>query len=356
MSTIPSTIAEIESKGDNFVREIRATGAKQVKPLGSLGLLEEIALQLGSIRRTRAPRVAKKAIVLLAGDHGIVEEGVSAYPPSVTRQMFHTFATGGAAVNVLAERYGTDLVLVDMGMLEAASVASPRPGVRVVNARCGAGTENFAKRPAMTREDAVAAVERGIAVATSLAAEGYDALGLGEMGIGNSTVASALASVLSDREVATFVGQGASADASGIAHKQRVLERALMARAPSPRDPIDVLSKVGGYEVAGLVGVILGGARRRLPIVLDGLVTSVAALAAVSLCPQANDYIFASHKAAEPGHDIVLAALGKSAALDLNLRVGEGAGAVLGLNLLGAAAHLLTDVAQITDTPRYAVA
>ena len=309
------------------------------KPPGSLGRLEEIAVRLAAISG-RPPRVAAPVIFTLAGDHGVVAEGVSAYPQSVTAQMVENFLRGGAAVNVLARQAGARVVVADFG------VATPlgMPEGLVVR-RIGAGTANMARGPAMTRAQAVAAIEAGAALAVEAIAGGADLLGTGEMGIGNTTAASAITAALTGAPADAVTGYGTGLDESGRARKVAVVRRALEVNALDPADGLDVLAKVGGFEIAGLVGVILAGAAHRIPVALDGFIAGAAALVADALAPAARDALFASHRSAEPGHALALRHLGLEPYLALDMRLGEGTGAALFVMLARAAAAIHAEMA-----------
>ncbi len=309
------------------------------KPPGSLGRLEDLAVRLMALTG-KPPRVSAPVIFTLAADHGVVAEGVSAYPQSVTAQMVENFLRGGAAVNVLARQAGARVVVADFG------VATPlgAPDGLVVR-RIDAGTRNMALGPAMTREQAVAAVEAGAALAEEAIAAGADLLGTGEMGIGNTTAASAITAALTGAPVDAVTGRGTGVDAAGRERKVAVVRRALAVNAPDGRDGLDVLSKVGGFEIAGLVGVILAGAAHRVPVVLDGFIAGAAALVAVALAPEARHALFASHRSAEPGHALALGHLGLEPYLALGMRLGEGTGAALFVPLARAAAAIYAEMA-----------
>jgi nicotinate-nucleotide--dimethylbenzimidazole phosphoribosyltransferase len=313
---------------------------RKTKPRGSLGRLEEIATRIAASRGTALPSVTSKAIIVMGADHGVVEEGVSAYPKEVTRQMMLNFADGGAAINVLARHAGAQVVVVDMGI----ETALPR-SAQVRDERVGPGTHNFTRGPAMTRSQAVSAVEAGIRLAFEYSDGGVDLVGIGEMGIGNTTAASALAAALTGSPAADVTGQGTGIDASRLHTKVAIIERALEVNRPDASDPIDSLAKLGGFEIAGLTGVILGSAARRSAVVLDGFITGVAALAAARLAPPVVGHLLASHLSAEPGHRIVLEELGLRPLLDLDLRLGEGTGAALAMPLIEASLRILHEMA-----------
>jgi nicotinate-nucleotide--dimethylbenzimidazole phosphoribosyltransferase len=323
-------------------RAQQALDAK-TKPRGSLGRLEELATRVAGVRAVALPRRLEAAIVVVAADHGFAGEGVSAYPQEVTAQMLANFADGGAAINVLAREAGAKLVVVDAGV--AASFSHPD----VRSLRLGAGTANATRGPAMSREQAVQGVDAGIGIAEELGDEGVEIVGIGEMGIGNTTSASALCACLLPAEPRVVCGRGTGLDAAGVARKVDAVARALAVNAPDPDDPLSVLAALGGFEIAVLVGLVLGAASRRMPVVLDGFITGAAALVAARLAPASTDAMIASHRSPEPGHARVLAALGLEPLLDLNMRLGEGSGAALALPLIASALAVLADMATFAE-------
>jgi nicotinate-nucleotide--dimethylbenzimidazole phosphoribosyltransferase len=273
----------------------------------------------------------------MAADHGVADEGVSAYPAEVTGQMLLNFARGGAAINVLCRQVGARLVVVDMGTRAAVDA----PGV--LDRRIGPGTRNFTAGPAMTRAQATAALEAGIAVAGELAGDGVDLIGLGDMGIGNTTAASALTCAFTGLDPQEVTGRGTGVDDAGWARKVAAIRRALAVNAPG--DPLDTAANLGGFEILGLAGVVLGAAAARLPVVVDGFITAAAALVAARLAPAAAGYLIASHRSVEVGHRALLAALGTKPLLDLELRLGEGSGAALAMPLVESAVRILHEMA-----------
>jgi nicotinate-nucleotide--dimethylbenzimidazole phosphoribosyltransferase len=309
------------------------------KPPRSLGRLEEIALRLALLRGA-APEVRHPLIFTFAADHGVVAEGVSAYPQVVTAQMVENFLRGGAAVNVLARQAGARLVIADFGVASPVA-ASPD----LVSCPVGPGTANIAAGPAMTREQAIWSIEAGATLAEEALAAGADLLATGEMGIGNTTSASAIAAAITGGAPERVTGRGTGVDDATLARKVAVVGRALAVNRPDGRDGLDVLAKVGGFEIGGLVGVILAGAARRVPVVLDGFIAGAAALIAVALAPDSRHALFASHRSAEPGHGLILDHLGLEPYLDLSLRLGEGTGAALFIHLARAAALLWSEMA-----------
>jgi nicotinate-nucleotide--dimethylbenzimidazole phosphoribosyltransferase len=314
------------------------------KPPRSLGRLEDIAARVSAIQGDVRPILRNKTIVLMAGDHGVTAEGVAPYPTEVTMQMVANFASGGAAINQLARHAGVDLVLVDMGV---ATSLDGIPGV--VDARIADGTANMATGPAMSREQAATAVLTGIDLARGIARSGVAAIGTGEMGIGNSTSAAAVTSALTGVDPSLVVGRGTGLDDAGVLHKADVVRRALAVNSPDPGDALDVLAKVGGYEIAGLAGVVIGAAAEGVPVVSDGYIAGAATLAALRLAPAAAPFVFASHRSVEPGHTVVLEAMGLDPVLELDMRLGEGTGAALAMSLMDAACAMMSGMATFAE-------
>jgi nicotinate-nucleotide--dimethylbenzimidazole phosphoribosyltransferase len=316
----------------------------KTKPRGSLGRLEELACRLAAIYGTPDPPLPARAVIVMAGDHGVAEEGVSAYPQEVTAQMVRNFAAGGAAINVLARQQQARVIVVDMGTAESGvRRQEDRPVVRAH--RLGAGTANFTRGPAMSRERATQALEFGIALAAELHDTGINLLAVGDMGIGNTTSASAITAGMLGRPPQDVTGRGTGVDDARMQRKFWAVGEALAINRPDPTDALDVLAKLGGFEIAGIAGVILGAAARKVAVVLDGFITGAAALIAVGLCPIVREYLIASHRSAEPGHALVLEHLALRPLLELDLRLGEGTGAVLAMSLIEASVRLLREMA-----------
>jgi nicotinate-nucleotide--dimethylbenzimidazole phosphoribosyltransferase len=310
------------------------------KPPGSLGRLEELARDLCLMTGQCPPPVREAVIFTLAGDHGVVAEGVSAYPQVVTAQMVENFLNGGAAVNVLARHVGARVVVADFG------IAGPyldRPGLQ--QRRVAPGTANLARGPALARGQALAALEAGAALVEDERPRGLHLIGTGEMGIGNTTAASAVTAAITGLDAEAVTGRGTGVDDATWRRKVEVVKRGLAVNRPDGTDGLDVLAKVGGLELAGLAGVVLAGAAHRIPIILDGFIAGAAALAAVALKPEARHYLIAAHRSVEPGHGHVLTALGLTPYLDLGMRLGEGTGAALGIGLARAAGAILAEMA-----------
>lgn len=339
MSMLEDTLCRIGPLHREVMAEVRRHLDQLTKPAGSLGVLEDIVTQLGGITGQPFPDVSKKAVVVMAADHGVVMEGVSAYPQEVTAQMVQNFVRGGAAINVLARHTGATVVVVDVGV--AGPVASPQ--VRACKIR--PGTANIARGPAMSRDEAVRALEVGIELASELAAQGYQLLATGEMGIGNTTPSSALTAVFLGVSPAEVTGRGTGLSSRELAHKEAVIRSALEMNRPDPDDPLGTLASVGGLEIAGLAGLILGAAACRIPVVIDGFIATAAALVAYRLKPEALDYVLASHCSAEQAHRRLLDYLKLRPMINLDMRLGEGTGAVLAFPIISAAARLLREMA-----------
>jgi nicotinate-nucleotide--dimethylbenzimidazole phosphoribosyltransferase len=350
MTLLESTCAAITNVDGEAAASTQRLLDNKTKPRRSLGRLEDLACKVASIQHNPQPPLPTKAIVVMAGDHGVAQEGVSAYPPEVTWQMLLNFARGGAAINVLARQAGARLIVVDMGVNGPAEAIAT-----VLSRRIALGTNNFTRGPAMTVEQAVLALEHGITIAQALAGAGVDLIGIGEMGIGNSTAATALLAGFTGRPVPEITGRGTGIDDAALARKVAAIDKALKVNAPAGKPALQVLAALGGFEIAGLAGVVLGAAACKIPIVLDGFIASTAALAATRLVPRAADYVIASHCSVEIGHRVVLEALGCEPLFDFSMRLGEGTGAALAMHMVDAALHVLHEMAtfesaQVTDT------
>lgn len=314
------------------------------KPIGSLGVLEDLVIQLAGITGEIIPNVKHKMVVVMAGDHGVVEEGVSAAPQSVTPQMVYNFLNGGAGINVLARLAGAGVKVVDVG------VADPTlHSAELISRKVRLGTANMVKGPAMSRNEAIQAIKVGVEVAQAEIDKGINLLATGEMGIGNTTPSSAILAVYSDASLSTIVGPGVGLNSKGISNKVKAIQTALLVNKPDPADPLDVLAKVGGLEIAALTGLILGSAARRVPIVIDGFISGAAALIATKMAPQIKDYIIASHLSEEPGHKVLLEVIGLEPMLRMRLRLGEGTGAALAFHLVEAATRIMREMATFEE-------
>ena len=337
--TLEALVALVRPADVEAGRAAQAALDAKTKPRGSLGELEALACRIAAIRGTASPGRLRATLVLAAGDHGYSQRGVSAYPQEVTAQMLAAFASGGAAIDVLARETGLRVVVVDAGVAEPVA----HPEIRPV--RLGAGTADATQGPAMSKEDAVAGLLAGAAIVEELADEGYGIVATGDMGIGNTTAAAAVAAALLAVEPEAVCGRGTGVDDVGLARKVEIVRLALAANDPDRADPVGVLAAVGGFELAVLAGVCLGGAAGGAVVLLDGFVTGAAALVAARLAPAAAQRMVASHRSPEPGHALVLADLVQRPLLDLGLRLGEGSGAALALPLVSAALAILADMA-----------
>ena len=342
--TLDDVINRIGPADQEAKRAARLRQDSLTKPPGSLGRLEELSIQLAGVFGTERPAPRGMTIIVAAGDHGVVAQGVTGYPQEVTAQMVLNFLAGGAAISVMARKAGVELVIVDAGV---AATLPQHPDLRVVS--IGRGTADITEGPAMTREQAEACVSAGVGLALEAAESGADMIGLGEMGIGNTTAASAITAALTGRSPRETTGRGTGRDDDEMERKIAVVERALDVNRPDPGDGLDVLTRVGGFEIGVLAGVALGGALARRVVVLDGFISSAAGLIAHSLCPNVRDYSVAAHLSAETGHRIALSHMGLRPLLDLDMRLGEGTGAALAMGLIETAAACLTEMATFAE-------
>jgi nicotinate-nucleotide--dimethylbenzimidazole phosphoribosyltransferase len=314
------------------------------KPLGSLGRLEELAARYVAIREDLFPSLEKKRVVVFAADHGVVAEGVSAYPQEVTFQMVYNFLRGGAGINVLARNAGASVEVVDIGVNH--DFGEHRG---LISRKVAYGSRNMAQEPALTRKEALQAVLVGMERAKVAVAEGVDALAAGDMGIGNTTPAATLATVFTGRPASAVTGRGTGIDDNALRHKVAVINRALALHRPDPDAPLEALAAVGGLEIAGIAGLILGAAAARRPLLLDGFIATAGALVAARLAPAVTDYLIAAHRSVEPGHQIALDSLGLKPLLNLQMRLGEGTGAALGFGLLEAGLKIYKEMATFAE-------
>jgi nicotinate-nucleotide--dimethylbenzimidazole phosphoribosyltransferase len=329
---------------DTATMELARTRQQQLtKPAGSLGRLEDIAVQIAGITRQPLPRIQQKAVIIMAGDHGVTHEGVSAYPAAVTPQMVHNFLQGGAAINALTRYVGARVIVVDVGV--AADLSHPN----LLSRKVAYGTDNMTLEPAMTQAQMLEAFQVGIDVCDAMLEQEVDLVATGDMGIGNTTASSAITAIMLQTPVALVTGHGTGISDEQLAHKVQVIEKALARHTPNPEDPFDILMKVGGLEIAGLVGVIVAAASRRVPIVIDGFISGAAALVAVEFNPLIREYLLAGHASVERGHRLILERLGRSPLLDLQLRLGEGTGAVLAMSIIEAALHAHCEMATFGE-------
>jgi nicotinate-nucleotide--dimethylbenzimidazole phosphoribosyltransferase len=337
-------INEIKPLDETAMQAARARQDTLTKPRGSLGRLEELSIQLAGMKADTFPSVEHKAVIVMAADHGVTAEGVSAYPAEVTAQMVLNFLRGGAAINVLAHQARARVTVVDIGV---ATDFEPLPGLLQRKVMCG--TRNLAQGPAMTRLEAEQALRVGIDVLNEEADRGLDIVATGDMGIGNTTSSSAIAAVLTGCPVSQVVGRGTGIDDQGLERKVKVIERALTVNRPNANDAMDVLHKVGGLEIAGLAGVMIAAASRRIPVIVDGFISTAAAMIAAGLAPRVRDYMISAHHSVEIGHQVILKHLNLSPLLDMNMRLGEGTGAALAFHLIEASTRILREMATFDE-------
>ncbi len=341
---LAETIAGIAPLDPAWLARAQERLDQLTKPRGSLGRLEELAAWYVAVRQEFLPSIRKKVVVIFAGDHGVVAEGVSAYPQEVTFQMVANFIQGGAGINVLARHVGAEVQIVDIGVNHDFGDLTG-----LLHRKVAPGTRNLAREAAMSREETLAALAVGIRTAQAAVAAGADVLATGEMGIGNTTPAAALAAAFTGRTAAEVTGRGTGVDDATYERKVAVIDRALALHRPDPKEPLAVLAALGGLEIAGLAGLILGAAAARRPVMVDGFIATAGALTAVRLCPAVREYLQAAHQSAEQGHQVMLAALGLRPLLQLDMRLGEGTGAALGMSLLEAGLKIYREMATFAE-------
>jgi nicotinate-nucleotide--dimethylbenzimidazole phosphoribosyltransferase len=341
---LQNIIARIQGLDEAAMAAASARQATLTKPPGSLGRLEELSVQLAGITGMEIPTIKDKVIITMAGDHGVVAEGVSAFPQEVTPQMVLNFLHGGAAINVLARHVGARITIVDMGV-----AADMQAHPSLVVKKIAHGTANMTVGPAMTREQAERAILAGVEVVEAEIVRGLDIVGTGDMGIGNTTPSAAIAAALTGIEPAKLAGRGTGVDDEGLKRKIDAIERALAINNPDPEDGLDVLAKVGGFEIGGLAGVILGAAANRKPVMVDGFISTAAAMIAVTIAPAVRPYLISAHRSQEYGHSLMVEWLGLKPLVDLDFRLGEGTGAALGISFAEAACKILAEMATFAE-------
>ena len=345
MSTLlANVISMIKPLDKEAMAQAQARQDRLTKPPGSLGRLEELSIQLAGIQGKALPTVKQKAVITMAADHGVVAEKVGNWPQEVTAQMVDNFLSGGAGINVIARQVGVRVIVVDMGV---ATELKPHP--QLLSRRVAAGTQNITRGPAMTEEQAVRAIRAGIEIITTEADQGLDIIGTGDMGIGNTTASAAICTVMTGKMVEEITGRGTGLSDEQLAHKISVVRRAIEHNCPDPTKPLDTLAKLGGFEIAGLAGVMLAAAAHRIPVVIDGFISGAAALIANALCPGLQGFLIAAHVSAEAGHRQLLSHLGLKPLLDLDMRLGEGTGAALGIFLAETATKILVEMATFAE-------
>lgn len=344
MSELARIIAEIRPVDGNWFERAAQRQNRLTKPPGSLGRLEDIACRMAAIQQTLSPRVDRKRVIVFAGDHGITEEGVSPYPSEVTAQMVANFLRGGAAINAVAKTIGAELVIVNAGVASAIPEVA-NPSARFVDRPVRQGTRNFLKDPALTSDEALRAILLGYEMANEASKASVNLIGMGEMGIGNTTSASAITAALTGRPASDVTGRGTGADDEVLARKRRVVDAGVRMHSSGSHDALQILRCLGGLELAAIAGLCLGAAANRIAILCDGFIASTSAAVAVKLCPTAADYIFVGHLSTEPGHAIILEVLGRKPLLHLDLRLGEGTGAALAMAIVDAAVRTFVEMA-----------
>jgi len=342
-------LANIKPLDKTLLEKARQRTAQLVMPTRALGRLHDISERLCAIEATLTPSISKKAILIMAGDHGVAADGVSAYPQEVTGAMVQTFLAGGAAINALARQVGADVQVVDMGIIPELSPDTVNNARRLAVCKIAPGTANLAIGPAMTRSQAEAAVITGFERASELFNAGLDLLGTGDMGIGNTTPSAAIGAVLTDTSLDKMVGRGTGVDDAGLELKKTIIKKGIAVNRPDPTDGLDVLTKVGGFEIGGIAGSLLAGAYHRKPVIVDGFISTAGALVAQSLCPIVTDYLFSGHCSAEAGHRTMLRHLKLEPILDLGMRLGEGTGAALSMGVMDAAVSVFKEVMTFAE-------
>ncbi len=344
MGKLKDTINRIDAIDMSLIEKTQNRLDNLTKPQGSLGRLEQIAKQIVGMTGNENPSIKNKVIFTMAGDHGVAEEGVSAFPQEVTPQMVYNFLRGGAGINVLARHAGARVVIVDMGVAAKLDIKKSK-AKNFIDKKIGPGTRNMTKGPAMTKGEAISSIEAGIEVFEKEFSRGIDITGTGDMGIGNTTPSSAIVASITQARVEDVTGRGTGIDDKTFDNKVRVIKKALEINKPDPEDPIDVLSKVGGFEIGGLIGIILASAANKVPILIDGFISGASALIAYKLEPKVKDYMIASHCSVEKGHRVTLNFIGLKELFDFDMRLGEGTGAALGMNIVEAGIKILTEMA-----------
>ncbi len=347
MGLIDQTVNAIEPASEEWRARATEHIAQLTMPPRALGRLLDVAEQMVAVARTLTPPTERKAVIVMAGDHGVAEEGVSAFPQEVTGQMVHNFAAGGAGINVLARAVGARVTVVDVGVKSDLTALVESGGIQ--GRRVAHGTANMAVGPAMTREQAEQAICVGIEAVLQEHERGLDLLGTGDMGIANTTPSSAVAAVLIGCDVDDVIGRGTGIDDERLAHKGAVIRRALEVNKPDPADAVDVLAKVGGFEIGAIAGMVLAAASLKVPVLVDGFISSAGALVAAGICPDSRHYMIASHCSAEAGHRRVMEALELEPLLDLGFRLGEGTGGAVAMYLVECAVRILTEMATFGE-------
>ncbi len=347
MDKIKEKIEGIRPLDEDAVKSAMARQDTLTKPPRSLGVLEDLSVKVAGITGNYMPAIKDKVIITMAGDHGVADEGVSAFPREVTPQMVYNFLGGGAAINVLARHIGARVVVVDMGV--AADIVIKSKGENFIDKKIAYGTANMAKGPAMSYENAIRSIEAGIEVLETEIENGIDIVGVGDMGIGNTTPSSAIAAFITGESVEKITGRGTGLDDEGLEAKVKTIKKALTLNTPNRGDAVDILAKIGGFEIGGMAGVMLAAAANKIPVVIDGFISGAAALIAYELSPKIKEYLFASHISVEAGHRAILDHIGIQPLFNLNMRLGEGTGAALGISIVDASCKILREMATFEE-------
>jgi len=342
--TLEEIVNGIKPVDQEWVLNAQKRTAQLVMPTRALGRLHDIAERLCGIQQTLHPAIKRKAVLVMAGDHGIVDEGVSAYPQEVTGAMVQTFLVGGAGINAISRHVGVEVFVVDMGVIPELAVADRQGSDRLIIRKIASGTANFTQGPAMSRQDAKQAILTGFQEAANLFQNGVEILGTGDMGIGNTTPSAAIGAVICGTDLTQMVGRGTGVDDEGLARKRNAIRRGIARNNPNPQDGLDVLAKVGGFEIGGIAGCVLAGAFHGRAVVIDGFISTAGALIAHALCPTVVEYLIAGHCSEEPGHRIMLKHLELEPILDLGMRLGEGTGAALSMSVIEGALRIFKEV------------
>jgi len=352
-NSLQSIIQEIKPLDNEWIEKARARTAQLVMPTRALGRLHEMSERLCGIQETLNPSIDRKAVLVMAGDHGVATEGVSAFPQEVTGEMVRTFLRGGAGINAISRHVGAEVWVVDMGIIP--DLGSEAGSDRFLARKVAQGTENLAQGPAMTRQAAEESIVTGFILAGELFQNGVEILGTGDMGIGNTTPSAAIGAVITGTDIEKMIGRGTGVDNSGLLKKQQAVSCGIKVNKPDPKDGLDVLAKVGGFEIGGIAGCALAGAYYRKPVVIDGFISTAGALVAHALCPTVTDFLFAGHCSEEQGHRSMLRYLELEPILDLGMRLGEGTGGALAMGVMEGAVRVFIDVltfeeAGVTDS------
>jgi nicotinate-nucleotide--dimethylbenzimidazole phosphoribosyltransferase len=341
---LSKTIANIRPLDVKSMAAAKARQDTLTKPTGSLGRLEELSIRIAGIQGKPLPQIKQKAVIVMAADHGVAARGTSAYPQEVTAEMVLNFLHGGAGINVISRQVGAGVIIVDMGV---AKKLESNPGL--ISRRIAAGTQDMSKGPAMTVAQATRSLEAGIEIVSTEIKKGLDIVATGDMGIGNTTASAAICAVMTGKTAAEVTGRGTGLDDQQLQQKIMIIDEAIALNKLDSSKPLEVLAKVGGFEIGGLAGVILGAASHRVPVIIDGFISGAAALIAAGLCPQCRDYMIAGHCSVEPGHKIILQHLGLKPLLDLEMRLGEGTGAALAMSFAETSVRILTEMATFAE-------